>query len=172
MEHAARLNLFDAVRAEQGSFLEAILWRLTGNRELFVEAMQESLMQVWKHVEQLQGQAGRAYVYRIAQSAASEAWRKRAGSGTDVPVDCRCSADRPDEQASRKELVAAVRRAISELPQAQGQAITLRYLEQKDYGVMAREMDCPEATLRSHVSRGLATLRSLPVFVRTGVREG
>lgn len=171
MDHGARLNLFDAAVAGQGAFLKAVLWRLTGDRELFAEALQESLLQIWRHVEKLQGQGGRAYVYRIAQSAASGAWRRRVGSTPDASDDRKCPADRPDEEASRKELVAMVRRAISELPDLQGRAITLRYLEQKDYEVMAREMDCSEVTLRSYVSKGLATLRNLPVFVRTDVRE-
>ena len=96
MDHETRLKLFDTVRAEQGAFLEAVLWRLTGHRELFVEALQESLLQVWRHVEKLQGHTGRAYVYRIAQSAASQAWRKRVASGADVLDDHESSAARPD----------------------------------------------------------------------------
>jgi len=172
MDHGARLKLFDAVRAEQGSFIEAILWRLTGNRELFLEALQESLLQIWRHIEKLQGHAGRAYIYRIARSAASGAWRKRLGSAAEIPEDRTCPVDRPDGEASRKELMATVRRAISELPDLQGRAITLRYLEQKAPDVMAREMECSEVTLRSYVSKGLATLRSLPAFARTEVRKG
>lgn len=171
MDHEARLKLFDTVRAEQGSFLEAILWRMTGNRELFAEALQESLLQIWRHLENLQRQAGRAYIYRIAQTAASRAWRKWTGTGGEVPADWKCPANLPEEEASRKELTATLRRAISELPEQQGRAITLRYLEQKDYGVMAREMDCTEVTLRSYVSKGLATLRNLPMFERSRAHE-
>lgn len=159
MDHATRLKLFDTVRAEQGAFLEAILWRLTGNRELFAEALQESLLQVWRHVEKLQGYAGRSYVYRIAQSAAGQVWRKRIRLGDDSLEDRQGVTERPDDQADRRELAARVRRAISELPEQQGRALTMRYLEQKEYDAMAREMDCSEATLRSHVSKGLATLR-------------
>jgi RNA polymerase sigma factor (sigma-70 family) len=167
MDHGARLRLFDNVIAEQGPFLEGVLWRMTGDRGLFVEALQESLVQVWKHVEKLRGPAGRAYVYRIAQSATSRAWRSRVGASADLPEDRESTAERPDEQARKKELTAMVRRAISELPEHQGRAITLRYLEQKDYDAMSREMDCSEATLRSHVSKALATLRNV-----LSVREG
>jgi RNA polymerase sigma factor (sigma-70 family) len=160
MDHPARLKLFDAIRAEQGSFLEATLWRLTGNRELFVEALQEALVQVWRHLEQLQGPAGRSYLYRIAQSAAGKAWRQRAGCGTGELEDRQGPVDRPDDRALRSEESAAMRRAICELPDKQGLAITMRYLEQKDYAVIARETGCEEATLRSHVSKALATLRA------------
>lgn len=159
MDRKTRLKLFDALRAEQGSFLEAILWRLTGDRELFAEALQESLMQIWRYIEQLQGSANRAYIYRIAQSAVSRAWRQRMGSANKSYQDREGPADRPEDRVSRKEQIDAVRWAISELPEQQCQAITMRYLEQKDYDVMARELDCTEATSRVHVSRALLKLR-------------
>jgi len=171
MDHETRLKLFDAVRAGYGSFLETILWRLTADRELFVEALQESLLQIWRHLEKLEGHGARAYVCRIAQSAVANAWRKR-GMPTGEHADNREDPGvRPDERASMNELTTIVRRAISELPEQQGRAITMRYLEQKDYDVMAREMECSEATLRSHVSKGLATLRNALAPGDRGVRE-
>ena len=163
MDHETRLKLFDAVRASQGSFLETILWRLTGDRELFVEALQESLLQIWRHIEKIEGHGARAYICRIAQSAVANAWRKRARTTVEHTGDRVDPGVRPDERASVNELTTIVRRAISELPEQQSRAITMRYLEQKDYDVMAREMECSEATLRSHVSKALATLRSVLV---------
>ena len=115
MDHEARLKLFDAVRVEQGPFLEAVLWRLTGNRELFSEALQESLLLLWRHVEKLQGAPGRTYLFRIAQTAASTAWRKRVGAHVELPEDCSCSCHPPEAASSRIETMARVRRAISEL---------------------------------------------------------
>ena len=171
MDHGTRLNLFDAVRASQGSFLETILWRLTGDRELFVEALQESLLQIWRHVEKLEGYGARAYICRIAQSAVTNAWRRRGAPTGEHTHDREDPGVRPDEQASTRELAAIVRRAITELPEQQARAITMRYLEQKDYAIMAREMDCPETTLRSHVSKALATLRRVLVPADRDVRE-
>jgi len=171
MDHGTRLKLFDAVRAGQGAFLETILWRLTADRELFVEALQEALLQIWRHIEKLEGHGARAYICRIAQSAVANAWRKRempTGERADNRED---PGVRPDEQASIIELTTIVRRAISELPEQQSRAITMRYLEQKDYDVMAHEMECSEATLRSHVSKALATLRRALVSTDRDVRE-
>jgi len=165
MDHAARLKLFDAVWAEHGQLVEAALWRLTGDRERFGEALQESLLQIWRHLDKLQGPSARAYLYRIGRSAAAQAWRKRAGSRPDVSNDQPAAGDRPDELASRREMIAAVRRAISELPEPHARAITLRYLEQKEYDAIAREMECPPATTRTYVSRGLAALRCLPALI-------
>jgi RNA polymerase sigma-70 factor, ECF subfamily len=171
MDHETRLKLFDAVRTSQGSFLETILWRLTGNRELFVEALQESLLQIWRHLEKLEGYGGRAYICRIAQSAAAHAWRTRAGPGGESMENREGPANRPDERAIANESTTILRRAISELPEQQSRAITMRYLEQMDYDAMAREMECSEATLRSHVSKALATLRDALRPADRDVRE-
>ncbi len=88
-------------------------------------------------------------------------WRKRIRLGDDSLEDRQGVTERPDDQADRRELAARVRRAISQLPEQQGRALTMRYLEQKEYDAMAREVACSEATLRSHVSKGLATLRKV-----------
>ena len=133
--------------------------------------MQESLLQIWRHVEKLEGQASRAYICRIAQSAVVNVWRKRAKPTTEPADNREDPGARPDEQASTRELAAMIRRAICELPEQQSRAITMRYLEQKGYDVMAREMECSEATLRSHVSKGLATLRNVLAPPDRGVRE-
>ena len=60
----------------------------------------------------------------------------------------------------RAEVVARVRRTIARLPNRQGQAIVMRYFEQKDYATIAAGLGCTEAAARSHVSKALATLRN------------
>jgi hypothetical protein len=55
------------------------LWKLTGNRELFVEAMQNALLGMWQNVEKLNDKKAGAYIYRIALTANSKAWRNRIG---------------------------------------------------------------------------------------------
>jgi len=35
MEHSERLEIFEKVRAEHSVFLLSVLWKLTGDRELF-----------------------------------------------------------------------------------------------------------------------------------------
>jgi RNA polymerase sigma factor (sigma-70 family) len=59
----------------------------------------------------------------------------------------------------RAELVTRVRQTIARLPNKQGQAIVMRYFEQKDYATIAAGLGCTEAAARSHVSKAMATLR-------------
>jgi RNA polymerase sigma factor (sigma-70 family) len=159
MNHSERLELFEKVRAEYSVFLPSVLWKLTGDKELFTEAMQYTLLGMWRHVEKLNGKKAGAYIYRIALTANSRAWRNRIGqngeffrSRTGIDPD-------PSEKAGRIELTTKVRKAISRLSDKQGKAIVMRYLEQYDYETIAEKLHCSQAGARSHVSKALMALK-------------
>ena len=44
MKQDERLEIFEKLRAKYSVFLLSVLWKLTGDRELFTEAMQYTLM--------------------------------------------------------------------------------------------------------------------------------
>ena len=159
MKQSERLEIFEKVRARYSVFLLSVLWKLTGDRELFTEAMQYTLMGMWKHIEKLNGGKAGAYIYRIALTANSRAWRNRIGRNGDftrsrIDID----AD-PGEKTGRVELTAKVRKAISRLPDKQGRAIVMRYLEQHDYETISEKLCCTKASARSHVWKALAVLK-------------
>ena len=160
MTHEERVAAFDRLRARYLRLLTAVLWKLSGDRELFAEAMQYALLGLWRHVEKLEGAKAARYLYRIALSASAKAWRQRIGRNGDIagmpiaPDKC------PETQVRQADLVAQVRWTVSRLPEKQGRAVVMRYLEQKDYRTIAECLGCSEATARSHVSKAVATLRS------------
>ncbi len=158
MTHEERLDVFDRLRAKHLRFLTAVLWKLTGDREIFAEAMQYALLELWRHLEKLGGDKARGYLHRIALSANSKAWRNRVGRDGALArrVDCREGSAR---ETSGTERHRAVRRAIARLPEKQGRAVMMRYLEQSDYEVIAASLGCSEATARSHVSKAITALR-------------
>jgi RNA polymerase sigma factor (sigma-70 family) len=149
MTHAERVAVFDRLRTRYLRFLTAVLWRLTGDRELFAEAMQYALLGLWQHVEKLEGTKAASYLYRIALSANAKAWRQRIGRNGDIHLRPAGSDDRPENKTHRADLVAQVRRTISGLPDKQGRAVVMRYFEQKDYPTIADGLGCSEAAARS-----------------------
>ncbi len=159
MTHEERIAAFDRLRERHLRFLTAVLWKLTGDRELFAEAMQYALLSLWRHVEKLEGDRAAGYIYRMALSANSKAWRQRIGRNGEIRPRPSGSDDAPDTRTHRADLVARLRRGIARLPGKQGQAVVMRYFEQKDYRVMANDLGCSEAAARSHVSKAVATLR-------------
>lgn len=160
MTHQERLAVFDELRANHLRFLTGVLWRLTGDRELFAEAMQYTLLGMWRHLEKLGGEDAPGYLYRIALSANAKAWRGRIGRNGQTPSGFADSRTESVPSPDRTELHQAVRRAIAGLPDKQGRAVVMRYLEQQDYEAIAAALGCSEATARSHVSKAVAALRS------------
>jgi DNA-directed RNA polymerase specialized sigma24 family protein len=141
MKYSERVEIFEQVRIRYAGFLTSVLWKLTGDHELFTEAMQYALLGMWRHVEKLNGKKAISYIYRIALSANSKACRNRLGKDGQIP---RSQIDKaPDEKLSNSELAAMVRRAINKLPTKQARA----------------KLCCTEAGARSHVSKAIATLK-------------
>jgi len=160
MEYSRRIEVFSKVKDQYLRLVTAVLWKLTGDREIFEEAMQYALLGMWQHVEKLNGDKAPAYLYRIALSANSKAWHNRVGQNSDQVPD-RATVDAgPEDKAGQAELVAEVQRAVARLPENQSKAIVMRYLEQRDYDEIARILGCSEVASRSHVCKALAALRS------------
>ncbi len=159
MKYSKRAEIFRQVKAQYIDYLASVLWKLTGDRELFTEAMQYTLLGMWQHVEKLNGKKAGAYIYRIMLTANSKAWRDRIGKNGEFHRSQISVEESPEEKIGRLELVEKVRRALSRLPAKQGKAIVMRYLEQQDYGNIAAQLRCSQAGARSHVSKAIATLK-------------
>jgi RNA polymerase sigma factor (sigma-70 family) len=159
MKHSERLEIFEKVRADYADFLTAVLWKLTGDSELFTEAMQNALLLMWKNVEKLKGETAGGYIYKIALSANSKAWRNRIGKNGELPKEP-ISNNSEAEDIDNATLVVKLRQAMSQLSEKQITAIVLRYFEQKDYEAIAGKLKCTNAGARSHVSKALANLKN------------
>ena len=172
MTHQERLAVFDELRAKHLRFLTGVLWKLTGDRELFAEAMQDTLLGMWRHLEKLGREEAPGYLYRIALSANAKAWRGRIGRNGKAPPGW---MDRHEESVpppDRTDLQRAVRQAIAGLPGKQGRAVVMRYLEQQDYEAIGTALGCSEASARSHVSKAVAALKSRLVSTKWDWDDG
>jgi len=158
MRYPKRLELFDKLKNEYTGYLTSTLWKLTGDTDIFTEAFQYAMLAVWMNLEKLTGPQAGAYIYRIALSANSKAWRIRIGKDGQVPkaaVFIKPAADGPVDE----ETVNLVRKEIAKLPEKQAQAIVMRYIDQRDYQTIADKLNCTEDTARSHVSKAIAALK-------------
>ena len=160
MKYSKRAEIFRQVKTDYIDFLASVLWKLTDDRELFTEAMQYALLGIWKHVEKLNGGQAGSYIYRIALTANSKAWRNRVGRDGQINESHLGVAEGPDENASNRELAARVRQAVAQLPARQAKAIVMRYFQQQRYRDVAEKLKCSEAGARSHVSKAIATLKN------------
>jgi RNA polymerase sigma factor (sigma-70 family) len=159
MKYSERAEIFRQLRTKYLGFLTSVLWQLAGDRELFTEAMQYALLGMWQNVEKLNGKKAGAYIYRIALTANSKAWRNRIGRDGQISHSQAGLEEDPVDRIGESELAAMVRRVISQLPAKQSRAIVMRYLEQQDYKDISAELGCTEAGARSNVSKAVATLK-------------
>ena len=160
MNYTKRAEIFRQLRARHTGYISGVLWKLTGDRELFTDAMQYALLGIWQHIEKLNGRKARAYIYRIVLTANSRAWRDRIGKNGHFN-HCRIGNDRnPEQELDGIELAEMVRREISRLPAKQAKAIVMRYFEQQDYENIAAQLRCSVAGARSNVSKAIATLKT------------
>ena len=156
MKYSKRVEIFKRLRGQYTGFLTSVLWKLTGDRELFAEALQYSLLGIWQNVEKLNGKHAGAYIYRIALSANSKAWRNRIGRNGQIDTN---QIEAAKEPADTKDLEKIVRIAIAKLPAKQAKAIVMRYLQQQSYEDIAKKLRCSESGARSNVSKALSTLK-------------
>jgi RNA polymerase sigma factor (sigma-70 family) len=157
---STRAEIFEQVRAKYFGLLTSVLWKLTGDRELFAEAMQYALIRIWQHLGKLTSKKAHVYIYRIALSANSKAWRNRIGRDGQLKRNNASFEKSPEDNLDRDELAILVRREITRLPDKQAKAIVMRYLEQQDYPNIATKLSCTEAAARSHVSKAMAALKN------------
>jgi len=61
MDVQERAREFEELRRQHGDFLKAVLWRLTGDRERFADALQDCLLALWRHLDKLHRPHARAY---------------------------------------------------------------------------------------------------------------
>jgi RNA polymerase sigma factor (sigma-70 family) len=160
MKYSERADMFKQVRQRHIGFLSSVLWKLTADRELFTEALQYAMLGMWRHVEKLNGKKAGAYIYRIALTANSTAWRNRIGRDGQISQDRIAIRKDPQKVADDSELAQKVRQAIVHLPAKQSRAIVMRYFDQQQYPDIADKLGCSEAGARSHVSKALATLKN------------
>lgn len=153
---------FEAYVAARGTALLRLAYILTGNRSDAQDVVQEALSRAIPRWERIQrADDPDAYVRRMVVNAHISWWRKfkRRESPVDevfVPGVQAGADDVVETRAGDEQLWAACRG----LPKDQRAAVVLRYYEQLSYAEIAAMTGVAEATARSRVHRGLATLRT------------
>ncbi|MFD1148429.1 SigE family RNA polymerase sigma factor [Saccharothrix hoggarensis] len=129
---------------------------LTGDPHLAQDVVQECLLraqQRWSRIAAVDAPV--AYVKRMVTNEYLS-WRRRwkpqtSLHGIDPPT--------PDPSALYDEREAMLQ-SIDKLPRKQKAAVVLRFYEGYDDAEIAETLGCSQVTVRSHISRALATLRA------------
>jgi RNA polymerase sigma-70 factor (sigma-E family) len=104
----------------------------------------------------------RQVLVRVAIDESRRFWRRE-----------RAAAELPDSPAPEEspDLSLDVRQALAALPARQRAIVVLRYWEDLSVAEVARLLGCPQGTVKTQASRGLAKLRDM-VTASNGLLEG
>jgi len=160
----------DLVRAHQRSIFSIAL-RMLGSRESAADLAQDVFLQLHLHLAEIQSAAHAAFwLRRVVTHRAIDKLRLRPR------VEMNSLDDEPeiaDVTTPRDPLLQRQMRAlVSELPGPARAVVLLRYQEDLDPTEIARTLDMPINTVKSHLKRSLATLRDrLGVGTATAFQE-
>jgi len=155
------------------------LFRMTGNRDQAEDLFQETFKRVHEKAHTFRGARLKSWLFTIATRVAIDAARRRKRTRTvslDQPADCGseegCSlaavtvspgATDPADDLVREERKQQVREAVETLPVKQRATLVMAYCQQLSYREVAEVMGCSVGTVKTQMSRALATLaRRLP----------
>ncbi len=142
-----------------------LLARLTGNRELARDMLQETFIRVWQTAGHFDPQLGtfKAWLFTIALNLTRSELRKRRYHVTHVDVEpaegLACEAERPDEILARAERRRAVAAALASLQPYLREVIVLKVYHQLKFREIAAITRMPEGTLKARFHRAVMALR-------------
>lgn len=162
----------DLVRRHEAT-LYRVAWRMLGNRDDAIEAVQDAFLRAWRAMPRFRGEAAfRTWLIGIALNVCrsrltSAPFRlaRRSRSLDDPPDGAPPPAfhDRgptPEAAALGAELRDAVADALRRLPPGHREILLLREVEDLDYGEIARALGCRMGTVKSRLARARAALRT------------
>lgn len=149
---------FDDWVAARGPSLLRFAYVVTGSQHAAEDAVQDALARAcerWSKVSRTMDPD--TYVRRMIVNAHISRWRR---TRRESPVEAVLAADPQPDHADRLGTDDAVWSVCRTLPPRQRAAVVLRFYEDLDYPEIAAALGCSEVTVRSHVHRALAALRT------------
>jgi len=147
----------------------ALAFRVIGREEDARDVCQETFLRAFRALGGFKGQAKfSSWLYRITLNLCRD-WIRRerrqplaqAPEGVDL-IELAGEAEPTEsieELVARKEIGAAVARAMAELPEEQRTAIVLKEYHGLTFQEIADMLDCPLSTVKTRLYQGLTVLR-------------
>jgi RNA polymerase sigma-70 factor, ECF subfamily len=142
----------------------AVATRVTSNRDLAEEAVQEAFVDVWRKCERYDSARGglRQWVLAVVHHKAVDAVRReRAATDASRSVPEPAASPDPEAHGIASDRRTRILRAVRELSPAQREAIMLAYFGGLTYREVAAQLRIPEGTAKSRLRDGLMNLRGL-----------
>jgi RNA polymerase sigma-70 factor (ECF subfamily) len=167
---AGDLDSFNQLVARWERPIYALAYRTLGREEEARDVVQEAFLRAFRGLKGFRGQAKfSSWLYRITLNLCRD-WirRERRAPVTQLPegvdpievADERAApTESVEDMVARREMSAAVSRAMAELPEEQRTAILLKEYHGLTFQEIAEMLDCPLSTVKTRLYQGLSVLR-------------
>jgi RNA polymerase sigma-70 factor (ECF subfamily) len=160
------LAALDTLYARYGGLAFSLALRITRDREVAEEVVQEAFLSIWRRsATYCESRGGaRSWLLSIVHHRAIDAVRARSARGFSVPLDDElplASADDPESEVVRTLDREAIQKALASLPDEQRRCIVLAYFGGLTYPEIAERLGVPLGTVKSRLRLALEKLRPL-----------
>jgi RNA polymerase sigma-70 factor (ECF subfamily) len=139
--------------------LSSFLERRTGTRDID-DLYQETWMRVVRAAARFdRTRRFSTWLFQIATNLCRDRWRRP--SEQPVAPDALDAIADPETVANRVDDVLALQKLLAELPDAQREALVLRYWHDMSEAEMSEILGCPAGTVKSRIHAALARLADL-----------
>ncbi len=159
---------FEVIFDRHGSAAFSLAYRMSGQRSVAEEIVQESFLSLWRHADRYQPGRGsvRTWVLGVVRNQAIDTFRRREAKQTrdvsDAGIAERLTASEHTElDLIRAEESRHVRAAMDELPAEQRQVIELAYFGGFSHTEIAALLQLAPGTVKGRMRLGLSKLRLL-----------
>ncbi|HEX2139075.1 MAG TPA: sigma-70 family RNA polymerase sigma factor [Woeseiaceae bacterium] len=152
---------FHAAIASRSDYWFAACLRITRNRDLAEDAVQEALLCAWQKRDQFQRTSRlETWIHRIAVNAALQLMRKeRPDRFQPLPSEAVAPAESPEQDAWDRDIAAVLTAAFKYLSDAERVCFVLKHMEQWRLREIADELDTDVGAVKQALFRAVKKLR-------------
>ena len=152
---------FEALLASYQDKVFRLAYAMLGDRAQAEDAAQESFLRIWKSMDRYRGDSALGtWIFSIARNVCLTAISKRRRSAPIEEAE-RSGPDAPDRQRDILQLV-------EQLPANYRQVVMLFYMEDRSCEEVARMLDLPLGTVKTHLHRARQQLAMMMKETNSG----
>ena len=144
-----------------------LAYTMLGDRAAAEDAAQEAFLRIWKSLARYRGESALGtWIYSIARNACLTAISRRSARATLPLEEATAKAASSPPQPAWDALGFVV-----QLPEKQRQVVMLYYMEERSYEEVARLLDLPIGTVKTHLHRARKQLAIMMKEMNHAVRR-
>jgi RNA polymerase sigma-70 factor, ECF subfamily len=153
---------FDLIQKHYSDKIMRLAYSILGNRTLAEETAQDILVRIWRALQGFRGDASiSTWVFAIARNTSLSAVRRTTAQRRVLSFDesvVRSAAELVPAPGFAESRTPDIEKLVSSLPDPYRRVIMLYYMEERSYEDVARLLDLPIGTVRTHLHRAKKAL--------------